>query len=369
MGAVHSGYGVTWAKVILMGEHSVVYGYPAVAVPIRALTMEAWVKPVDERAGDRGLDPQCADDAALGVETYTVSSHPRTALPQARLHALDYDGTLAEAGTRFGGVEEAVKVATAFAGCPDQAFDVTTKSTFPAGRGMGSSAASAGAVIRAILDACDIEASQADMLKLTDEAEVITHGNPSGLDAATTSSLDAVVFESGNMSTMPIDMPAYLVIADSGIEGSTREAVGSVRKQDERNHARVKATMDELGGLARESVDDLRGGAVRALGERMNRAHVLLAGLKVSHPFVDKLVEAARGAGAVGAKMTGGGLGGCLIALAPDAATAQRVRLTLLDEGAREAWMYPLDIDAAASPVGDDGLPFGGHANSGGSDR
>ncbi|KFI46035.1 mevalonate kinase [Bifidobacterium bohemicum] len=362
MGAVHAGYGVTWAKVILMGEHSVVYGYPAVAVPIRALTMEAWVKPIARGVRGEQSGTQGADSAGVDSKTYAMSPHRRNVPPQDRLHALDYDGALADAGTRFGGVEEAVKVATAFAGCPDQAFDVTTKSTFPAGRGMGSSAASAGAVIRAILDACDIQASHADILKLTNEAEVITHGNPSGLDAATTSSFDTVVFESGEMSTMAIDMPAYLVVADSGIEGSTREAVGSVREQDARDHGRVKAAMDELGGLARASVEDLQRGAVLPLGGRMDRAHDLLAGLKVSHPFVDRLVEAARGAGAVGAKMTGGGLGGCLIALAPDAVTAQRVRVALLSEGAREVWTYPLDIDAAGSADGVDGGEVGGGA-------
>ncbi|MDF7663247.1 mevalonate kinase [Bifidobacterium sp. ESL0763] len=351
---VHAGYGETWAKIILMGEHSVVYGYPAVAVPIQALKMRAWVTPMQ---ADAASDTASNASGSTVSETSSrivnktshdasvpsnVSSDPTDLCHIGTLKALNYDGSMADAGTRFGGLERAVKVATEFVGHPDQAFDVVTDGSFPAGRGMGSSAASSGAVIRAILDAYDAHPGEREILRLTNEAEIVTHGNPSGLDAATTCSDEAVVFESGEMSTMPVNMPAYLVIADSGIAGSTREAVGGVRQQDERDHMRVKGIMDELGELARDSETDLERGTVRLLGERMNEAHRLLHNLKVSHPLVDRLVNAARKAGAVGAKMTGGGLGGCLIALAPTAETADRVRAALLHGGAREAWVHPM---------------------------
>ncbi|WEV67243.1 mevalonate kinase [Bifidobacterium sp. ESL0769] len=327
---VHMGYGETWAKVILMGEHSVVYGYPAVAAPLLSLKMRAWVTPVE---------PVRASHTVISDFRHSEDSSQASL---GTLKALNYQGSLSEAGSRFGGLERAVKVATEFAGYPGLAFDVVTDSSFPAGRGMGSSAASAGAVIRAILDACDVAASEEQILKLTNEAEVITHGNPSGLDAATTCSRDLVAFESGDIEKMRVDMPAYLVIADSGIAGSTREAVGNVHKEDEQDHAHVKSIMDELGELARASETDLELGTVAMLGERMNRAHGLLDELNVSHPLVNHLVTAARAAGAKGAKMTGGGLGGCLIALAADEQTAQNVRRTLLREGAREVWIHPL---------------------------
>lgn len=362
---VHMGYGETWAKVILMGEHSVVYGYPAVAAPLLSLKMRAWVTPVSRTQGDikNGFDtvkkrnqavmdskaPQTVisdfrhsiDDSSSSLQeqaSFASSSKPRV----GTLKALNYEGSLSDAGSRFGGLERAVKVATEFAGYPRLAFDVVTDSSFPAGRGMGSSAASAGAVIRAILDACDVKTSERQILKLTNEAEVITHGNPSGLDAATTCSRDLVAFESGEMQKMSVDMPAYLVIADSGIAGSTREAVGNVHKEDERDHAHVKSIMDELGELARASETDLELGTVAMLGKRMNLAHGLLNELNVSHPLVNHLVQAARAAGASGAKMTGGGLGGCLIALAADAQTAKNIKRTLLQEGAREVWIHSL---------------------------
>lgn len=330
---VHMGYGETWAKVILMGEHSVVYGYPALAAPLLSLKMRAWATPVEPV------------HAAHTVFSDFRHSQNTSKAPCGTLKALNYEGSLSEAGSRFGGLERAVKVATQFAGCPGLAFDVVTDSSFPAGRGMGSSAASAGAVIRAILDACDVKTSEQEILRLTNEAEVITHGNPSGLDAATTCSRDLVAFESGEMQHMSVDMPAYLVIADSGIAGSTREAVSNVHKEDEQDHARVKSIMDELGELARASETDLEFGTVAMLGKRMNQAHGLLNKLNVSHPLVNHLVAAARAAGASGAKMTGGGLGGCLIALAGDAETAKNVKRALLREGAREVWIHSLAAD------------------------
>ncbi|WEV73864.1 mevalonate kinase [Bifidobacterium sp. ESL0798] len=353
---VHMGYGETWAKVILMGEHSVVYGYPAVAAPLLSLKMRAWVTPVASMQNNA----ESIYDTLKTPNRYAAGSRSsRTVIsdfrhsadssqkPCGTLKALNYQGSLSDAGSRFGGLERAVKVATEFAGYPGLAFDVVTDSSFPAGRGMGSSAASAGAVIRAILDACDVKTSEQQILKLTNEAEIITHGNPSGLDAATTCSRDLVAFESGDIEKMHVDMPAYLVIADSGIAGSTREAVGNVHQEDERDHAHIKSVMDELGELARASETDLELGTVAMLGERMNRAHGLLNELNVSHPLVNHLVDAARTAGASGAKMTGGGLGGCLIALAADEQSAKNVKRTLLHEGAHEVWIHPLfDQDA-----------------------
>lgn len=368
------GYGETWAKVILMGEHSVVYGYPAVALPVRQLRMRAWARPVpcvSTRTGD-GVQARAAhSDLRESQENAAVSSlrdhectipasQARLALG-GRLRALDYCGPLRLAGPRFGGVERAVRVARDFAGRPDLDFDITTDCSFPAGRGMGSSAASAGAVIRAILSACGVKASRRQLLELTQKAEVITHGRPSGLDTVATSSHQAVTFESGSFNEFPVSMDAYLVIADSGIVGSTREAVGLVGKQNEHDGSRVKRIMDELGTLARCSQRDLVIGDVTRLGTRMNRAHALLAQLKVSHPVVDRLAGVACGAGAEGAKMTGGGLGGCLVALTKNKSVASHVRDSLLREGAAGAWIHSLNDDAGAQVCGS-ALP-GGHSS------
>ncbi|MEE8694554.1 MAG: mevalonate kinase [Bifidobacterium mongoliense] len=308
----HRGYGETWAKTILMGEHSVVYGYPAIAVPIMSLRMRAWAVPV--RNGRPGT-----------------------------LRALGYYGPLAGAPDQFGGVLKAVEVAREFAGYPDQEFDIVTRSDFPAGRGLGSSAAASGAVIRAIVDAAGVQAGHDDIVAMTNSAEIVTHGHPSGLDAVTICGDDPVRFVNGTMTSIDVRMPAYLVIADSGIAGSTKEAVDAVRREYERDYDRVHDILERLGDLAAHSADDLRDGGLNSLGRRMNRAHALLSELHISHPKADAMVEQARRSGAVGAKMTGGGLGGCIIALAADLSSARTIRHDLLALGVPAVWIHPLN--------------------------
>ena len=311
--APHTGYAETWAKAILMGEHSVVYGYPAIAMPLQSLRMRARVQP-------NGL---------AGV---------------TMINALGYSGPIADAGSRFAGIAKAVEVAKRFAGCIEYGFTITTRSDFPAGRGLGSSAAASGAVIRAVLDSCDVNAGLHQLLSLTNEAEKVTHGHPSGLDAFTTSGDHTVVFGKGHMQQLGMAQSGYLVIADSGIIGSTREAVQGVSQQFARQRERTSGLLAGLGDLATEAISDLEHGGLQALGKRMNQAHDLLDKLQVSHPAVNRLVCTARHEGALGAKMTGGGLGGCIVALTDDRGIAARVHTALLADGAAEAWIHPLDM-------------------------
>ncbi len=333
-GEPRRGFGETWAKAILMGEHSVVYGYPAVAMPIQTLKMHAWAAPAD-------------DSAAGGSSAGNRRSHRGG---QGTLRALGYYGPLAQAPAQFGGLIRAVQVASEFAGCAGRGFDIVTRSDFPAGRGLGSSAAASGAVIRAVLDACGVEACADQLVALTNEAEIVTHGNPSGLDTVTTSGEHPVLFARGDMQRVDVRLPAYLVIADSGIAGSTRQAVGAVQGRYERDRRTVHAILENLGDLARQSADDLEQGGLDSLGRCMDDAHNLLDALRVSHPVVNALVRTARSNGALGAKMTGGGLGGCIIALAPDDRSARHIRRALLEAGAPAVWVHPLnrlDIEVA----------------------
>ena len=292
--SIREGHGQTWAKAILLGEHSVVYGHPAVAVPLQDLRMRATASP---------------------------TSGPST------LSSLDYSGPLDQAGSRFASVARAFEVAREFSGGLVQAFDITTVSDFPHERGLGSSAAAAGAIIRAVLDACGREASSDELFALTQMAEQIAHGKPSGLDAAATCSPCPIRFQGGQMRPLSqrIDN-AFLVIADSGIHGSTREAVGG------------------LGALTQNAIMALDQADAPALGVAMDEAHAVLTELSLSLPILDDLTEAARSAGALGAKLTGGGLGGCVIALVTGESATRRVRAALEQAGAPETWSYRMRI-------------------------
>ncbi len=315
----HVGLGQTAAKIILFGEHSVVYGYPAIAMPLRSLRMTARSEP---------------DDGAAG---------------QSILTSLGWSGPMKDAPSHFASVLRAVDVGREFVGRPGVPIHITTASDFPQQRGLGSSAAAAGAVIRAILDSYGASATPEQLFELTQEAERIAHGRPSGLDAVTTSADSPVHFEAGVTTKLDFDLGAWIVIADSGIEGSTRETVGHVRSLFENSPATTRPRLARLGAITGEAVEGLRTRDIEGLGARMTEAHGLLGELGVSIPKLDALVSAAQEAGAVGGKLTGGGGGGCVIALARSGEDARRIEDAMVAAGAQAAWTHaPLAREVVA---------------------
>lgn len=329
-----SGYGETCAKVILFGEHSVVYGYSAIALPLKNLRMRATVT---------GRD--LAGEENAGCETCETSI-PLNSDSRITLSCLDFNGKLSEVPPRFSSVRTAIHAALEFAGHVGDSLHVATESNFPPERGLGSSAASAGAVIRAILDYYKIRASEDEIFALTQSAERVAHGRPSGLDATATSASWPVRFSSGEFSRMEINMRTWLILADSGCKGMTRVTVDALRaRMDEQTDA-VKNKLDELGAIANQAADDLALGRAADMGARMTRAHRILADLGVSTPQLDKLVRAALDHGALGAKLTGGGGGGCVIALADTEAAAEQVSAALRAAGACGTWIMDLSAQA-----------------------
>lgn len=338
-----TGYGETCAKVILFGEHSVVYGHSAVALPLKNLRMRATVIADDCGSAANPASPQTHS-------SQTQSSQTQSPLPldsRITLSCLGFTGKLSEIPPRFSSIRAAIHAALEFAGWNGESLHVTTESDFPPERGLGSSAASAGAVIRAILDYYKIRASEDEIFALTQSAERVAHGNSSGLDATATSASWPVRFKRGEFSRMDICMRAWLVLADSGRKGMTRETVEALRAKLDAHPGEVGAQLDDLGAIAVEAEDDLALGRAENMGARMNRAHKILADLGVSTPQLDKLVRAACDHGALGAKLTGGGGGGCVIALANSADAAERVSAALRNAGACGTWIVDIGGDSA----------------------
>lgn len=329
-----SGYGETCAKVILFGEHSVVYGYSAIALPLKNLRMRATVT---------GRD--LAGEENAGCET-SETSIPLNSDSRITLSCLDFNGKLSEVPPRFSSVRTAIHAALEFAGRVGDSLHVVTESNFPPERGLGSSAASAGAAIRAILDYYKIRASEDEIFALTQSAERVAHGRPSGLDATATSASWPVRFSSGEFSRMEINMRAWLILADSGCKGMTRVTVDALRARMDEQPDAVKNKLDELGAIANQAADDLALGRAADMGARMTRAHRILADLGVSTPQLDKLVRAALDHGALGAKLTGGGGGGCVIALADTEAAAEQISAALRAAGACGTWIVDLGAQA-----------------------
>ena len=137
---------------------------------------------------------------------------------------------------------------------------------------------------------------------------------------------------------------ASLIIADSGIHGSTREAVGGLRRRYENDPDNIGPRINRLGALTQSAITALDQADAPALGAAMDEAHTLLSELRLSLPILDDLTDAARNAGALGAKLTGGGLGGCVIALVAGEPTTRRVRAALERAGAPQTWSYRMRV-------------------------
>ena len=169
-------------------------------------------------------------------------------------------------------------------------------------------------------------------------AETVAHGRPSGIDAWAVAKPAPIRFQTGCAQTIDVGQRLVFVLADSGHHGSTAEAVGGVRARRDADPTRIGGMIDRLAALTDAAVDDIRSGDRATIGARMIEAHGLLGEIGVSTPTLDSLVDAATAAGARGAKLTGGGLGGCVLALADDDDSAEELAEALRKAGAPRTW-------------------------------
>ncbi|WP_167131513.1 mevalonate kinase [Paramicrobacterium chengjingii] len=301
--------GSAHAKTILLGEHAVVYGRPAIAFPLASLTLTALA-----RTTTRGLSLETPYHR--GSVARDDGTSPREVL-------------LAEAALRH---------TLDFLGKPHHGVDVTVTGSIPAARGLGSSAAVASAISAAVAGLDGVRLSNAERFELVQFVERIAHGTPSGLDAHATMASGPILFERGEAHPLAMATLPPLVVADTGIRGHTGAAVAMVRARRERDARGVDASLDDIAVLVAGAQADLASGDLAALGERMYVCHGILSELGVSSPELNALVSAARQAGALGAKLTGGGQGGCVIALAPTAAAVPQLAAALTAAGAHGVW-------------------------------
>ena len=275
-------------KVILFGEHFVVEGAPAIASAID-LRVRACV--TTEVNSDRVI---VRSDVFGEAEIYPTKP-PRWASQFRRIVEL--------LGRRFG------KIAPA---------KITIESSLPVGAGLGSSAASAAAFTAAYGLAYGIRLSTLEVSQLAFEAEKLVHGKPSGIDN-TISCYGGTILYTRNKGFEPLNanLPSTvkLVIADSGIQRSTGQAVSLVLARKRKLGKLGDMIYDVAKELVLAAVDALKRADVELLGELMDVNHGLLNAMGVSLPELETLVYRARKAGAYGAKITGAGLGGTIIAL------------------------------------------------------
>lgn len=212
-------------------------------------------------------------------------------------------------------------------------------SAIPEKRGMGSSAAISIAAIRAVFDYYQADLPHDILEILVNRAEMIAHMNPSGLDAKTCLSDRPIRFiKNVGFTELEMDLSAYLVIADTGVYGHTREAIQVVQSKGKD----ALPFLHALGELTQQAEDAIRQKDAEGLGKILSQAHLHLKEIGVSSPEADSFVETALSDGALGAKMSGGGLGGCIIALATNLTHAQELTKRLEEKGAVQTWIESL---------------------------
>jgi mevalonate kinase len=283
-------------KAILFGEHAVVYGRPAIAVPVTDVQARVALSPGMPGAGMSLVAADLpADDGSPGGRRY-------------RLHDAPADDPLRVV------VELALD---AFGGSiPEPDLTVTVTSTIPIARGLGSGAAVATAVARALASYLEYAPQPEEISQLVYEVEKLHHGTPSGIDNTVIAYEQPIYFVRGEgVKRLAVGASFHLVIADTGAISSTRAVVGDVRRRWEADHERYEGLFDEIGAVARLAKTAIQRGDRRAIGRLMNENQDLLVALGVSSAELDRLVAAARAAGAWGAKLSGGGWGGVMLAL------------------------------------------------------
>jgi mevalonate kinase len=298
-------------KIILLGEHAVVYGQPAIAIPIPTLRATAGLKPGGA---------SCIL-AAPDIEIHS----PLESLPadQPLVFCIrlvcDYLKILPPIGTIY------------------------IHSSLPVASGLGSGAAVSTAIVRLMAAVADRALSPREVSGIVFQVEQLYHGTPSGVDNTVIAWEQPIWYISGEEpSPFSIAQPVRFLIADSGIPGKTKIAVGGVRQGWQANPDQFQLLFENIGRLTALGRQALETGNMTMLGDAMNEDHQYLKEIGVSLPELDSLVLAAQSTGAWGAKLSGGGLGGHIIALV-DPSKEAGIQKALQAAGAKTVFATTLD--------------------------
>ena len=274
-------------KIILLGEHAVVYGRPAIALPI-PLAVEAAI-----RKGGEAVN--------VVIPRWGVEQKVRVTNP-------GFTGIIAQMLEQLGLDKENMTI---------EVFP-----HIPRAMGLGGSSALAVAIIRAIDHAYKLDLKDGRINELAFECEKAAHGTPSGVDNTVATYGSPLYYQRRDeqplFSTLKLGQPLELIIGMTGKESLTADTVAKVRASWRQYPERYETIFDQIGHLTVSASDAVKSGQLNELGELMNLCHGYLNALQLSTPELEEMIHVARQNGAVGAKLTGGGGGGSMIALCPD---------------------------------------------------
>jgi len=298
------GKGSGFGKVILFNEHFVVYGVPSIVSAIDRTTT-ATVEPFE----GTGWTIDDRREATLGYKEEKLE------------HQKDSTERIFKAAG-IAPVKNPIKI--------------TLGGDLVGASGIGASAASCTAIARALADEFNLGLSDDRINELAYEGEKGYHGTPSGIDntAATYGGLIWFVRGTPNViERMKLERPVEIVMGNTGLVADTKAAVAGVRERKEKYSEKYDKIFKEAEGLAHEARKALESHDLKAVGKLMDENHKQLQKIEVSCKELDSLVDLARKQGALGAKMTGGGLGGNMVALTPGKDLQEKVAGAMEKEG------------------------------------
>jgi mevalonate kinase len=293
-------------KIILFGEHAVVYSRPALAVPLSQLRARARV----ESRAQPGILIR-ARDVGREFEMDTASADALTTIIRLALDNLEVSADL----------------------------EIEVSSEIPIAGGLGSGAAISTAIVRALAAHFGKKFSPTEISALVYETEKMYHGSPSGIDNTVIAYEQAIRFvresppNENKITPFEIARPFTLVIANTGIASPTRITVGEVRRGWQENPARYEELFDAVGAIVEQAQVALARGENDVLGDLMTRNQRVLESLGVSSREIEILLDAGLRAGAAGGKLSGGGRGGNVIFVI-ESRDAEKIKRALLNAGA-----------------------------------
>ncbi|KRK80501.1 hypothetical protein FD03_GL001925 [Companilactobacillus nodensis DSM 19682 = JCM 14932 = NBRC 107160] len=313
------GIGKSHGKTIIMGEHAVVYGYPAIAIPLVSIPVIVRINEINDQK-----------ESTLSSKYYVGKIHQ---LPDS-----------------LSGVKYLINLLDQELNVEHVSYAISIDSSLPIERGLGSSAAIGTAITRAFFNFFNNPLDHDTLVNYVNKSETVTHGKASGLDALTVISNAPVQFSKKD----PVDYftfktDGFLVIADSGVKGKTKETVSDVKKMYDKDPNEIGNILKQLGQCTKKTSLELSGNRLKELGQTFSEANNLLSRLNLAIPKTDKLIESANNAEALGSKITGGGRGGCIISLARNLTNAEMIQKALIKSGAEQTWLQPLSIYAEES--------------------
>jgi len=302
--------GEAHSKLILVGEHAVVHGQPAIALPFPLIKVKSTV---GYQKGEVYLD------------------------------SVLYKGPLDEAPNYLTGVKQTVQKTLDMLELPYEDLLIQIDSTIPPGKGLGSSASVAIAIVKSLFHYVNKSYTREQLLELANISETYAHGAPSGIDSLTITSESPVWYQKNKaIEYIQPKGTFHFVVADTGQMADTKSAIATVTNLFRATPQLMNGAVEKIGEITYQVKDALEKSSKQVLGRLLNEAQKELEVLGVSDDSLNRLIQFAREQGALGAKLTGGGKGGCIIALAKNELHSKQLSEKLIELGAQTVWPFVL---------------------------